>query len=186
MKKKKYVYFVAPLAGLAVFTGVYLNYAGEYQARLDNAAVAQRKAREEKIISENILKRKAVDEAIAAQNVRKKAKADKEARDLEARDRRERAQIAMATARDVATRKIAELRRLEKQVQDNKKEIAKLEVEKKSHMDEQSFIRLYVKKAEANQKQLMAVLQKIEAADRAHEAAVRAAAAAAAAAAKNK
>jgi predicted RNase H-like nuclease (RuvC/YqgF family) len=185
-KKKNLVYFVAPLAGLAVFAGIYMNYAGEYQAKIDNAAAKIRKDREEKIATENILKKKAVEEALIAQAARKKAKEEKEAKDLEERDRRERAQIAMATARDTANRKVAEVRRLEKQVEDTKREIAKMEQEKKSYVDEQVFIKQYVQKAEANHNQLKAVLQKIEAADRAYEEAARAAAAAAAAAAKSK
>ena len=128
----------------------------------------------------------AVEDALVAQEVRKKQKSDKETKELEERDRRERAALAMANARDTSTRKVAEVRRLEKQVEDAKKEIVRIEQEKKSSIDEQAFIRIYVQKAEANQKALAAVLQKIEAADRAAEEAARAAAAAAAAAAKKK
>ena len=32
--KKNYVYFIAPLAGLVVFTGVYWQYASGYDARM--------------------------------------------------------------------------------------------------------------------------------------------------------
>jgi colicin import membrane protein len=185
-KKKNYIYFAAPLVGLLVFTGIYVKYSDSHQARVEASAAAMRKAREDKIVQENILKKKAVEDALAAQEVRKKAKADKEARDLEERDRRERAALAMANARDTATRKLAEVKRLEKQLDDTKREIEKLEQEKKAHMDEQVFIRQYVQKAEANQKALAVVLQKIEAADQAAAEAARAAAAAAAAAAKKK
>lgn len=186
MKKKKYVYFVPPLIGLVLFAGVYWKFAAAHEQREADMRAGMVKAREEKIRAENILKRKAVEDALVAQEIRKKQKAEKEAKELEERDRRERAALAMANARDTATRKVAEVRRLEKQVEDAKKEIARIEQEKKSSIDEQAFIRVYVQKAEANQKALAAVLQKIEAADRAAEEAARAAAAAAAAAAKKK
>jgi hypothetical protein len=183
-RKKNYAYFAAPLAGLAVFAGVYMKYAGAYEAKLEASAATARKAREEKIAMENVAKKKAVEEALAQQEIRKKAKADKEAKDLEDRDRRERAQIAMATARSTADRKLSEQKRLEKQVEDAKREITKLEAEKKGYLAEQEFIKTYVAKAEANQKSLAAVLKKIDDADKAAEDAARRAAAEAAAAAK--
>jgi len=185
-KKKNYVIFAAPMAGMIVFAGIYWNYSEGRQARMEASAIAQVQAREAKILQENTLKRKAVEDALAAQEVRKQAKAEKEARDLAERDRRERAALAMANARDTATRKMAEVKRLETQIEDVKRELAKLEQEKKSHVDEQVFIRQYVQKAEANQKALAVVLQKIEAADLAAVEAARAAAAAAAAAAKKR
>ncbi len=184
--KKKYVYFVPPLIGLVLFAGVYWKFAAAHEQREANMRTTMIKAREEKIRAENILKKKAVEDALVQQEIRKKQKAEKETKELEERDRRERAALAMANARDTATRKVAEVRRLEKQVEDAKKEIARVEQEKKASLDEQAFIRVYVQKAEANQKGLAAVLQKIEAADRAAEEAARAAAAAAAAAAKKK
>ncbi|MSU65148.1 MAG: hypothetical protein EXS38_03370 [Opitutus sp.] len=184
--KKNYVYFVAPLIGLAAFAGVYMSYHSSYEAKEAARFTEMRNAKQEKIRIEALAKKKAVEEAIAAQEVRKKQKAEKEAKELEERDRRERSALARTTAREKANRSSDQVKRLEKQVADNKKEIDKIEGEKKQSIDEQAFIRQYVIKAEANQKALAEVLVKIEAADRAAAENARAAAAAAAAAAKKK
>ena len=89
--KKSNVYFIAPLAGLILFGGVYWKYASTYDARQDALLAQQRKVKEEKIMKENLSKKKAIEDAIAAQNVRKKQKSDKETKEQEERDNRERA-----------------------------------------------------------------------------------------------
>ena len=184
--KKSHVYFVAPLAGLVVFAGIYWKYSSTYEAKLEASAAAQRKVRDDKIMMENLSKKKAIEDAIAAQNVRKKQKADKEAKAQEDSDNRDRAVQARNKAREDARKFADQAKRLEKEVDENKKQIAKLEADKKHSVEEQAFLRQYVPKAEANQKALAAVLEKIAAADKAAEEAARAAAIAAAAAAAAK
>ena len=184
--KKNYVYFAAPLVAVAVFAGIYMSYHDGFEAKEVARFAAIKEAKQEKIRFENLAKKKAVEDAIAAQEVRKKQKSDKEAKDLDERDRRERAALARTTAREKANRASDQVKRLEKQVADNKRETEKIEAEKKVSVDEQAFIRQYVIKAEAHQTALGAVLEKIDAAARAAAEAARAAAAAAAAAAKKK
>lgn len=186
MKKKRNVYFIAPLAGLAIFAGVYWQYHSKIEARETMYKQKQRTEREEKIKRDNESKRSAVEAAVAAQEKRKQEKIAKEAKDQQDKDNREAAIQARSKARE-DSRKIAEqVPRLKKEVEANKKEIAEIEADKKRLADEQEFLKNYVKTAQTNTKALSTVLEKIDAADKAAEAAAKAAAAAAAAAAKKK
>lgn len=186
MKKKSYVYFIAPLVGLVIFAGIYWQYASTYDAKLEAVAKKQRAEREEKIRKENESKKAAVEAAVVAQEKRKQEKAAKEAKDQKDKDDREKAVQARAKAREDGRKFTDQVARLKKEVDLNKKDIAKIEEDKKRSIDEQKFLAEYVKKAEANAQGLSAVLEKIDAADKAAEAAAKAAAAAAAAAAKKK
>lgn len=182
--KKSYVYFAAPLAGLALFGVVYYQYASKFEERQEAMVKAEREKREIKIKQDNELKKKAVEDALLAQETRKKAKAEKEAREQKERDDRERAQQVLAKTKEDSRKLTDTVARLKKEVADNKKDITEIEADKKRSVDEMAFVKEYTKKAESNRQSLSLVLEKIEAADRAAEAAAKAAAAAAAAAAK--
>jgi hypothetical protein len=184
MKKKNYVYFLAPLAGLVIFSAVYWNFSSKYDKELEIKAQAAKAVKDEKLSNENKLKKQAYDEALAASEKRKKERADKQKKDeadadarsaaLEERDRVIREEHRLSTKLESVT----------KEVDLTKKEIADIEETKKKAVDEETFQRTYVKAAEANRQSLTAVLEAIQKADDAAAAAAKAAAAAAAAAAK--
>ncbi len=182
--KKNYVYFIAPVAGLAIFAGIYWNYAADYQVRQENQEKARIEAKNEKIRQENIAKSEAVKAAIEAQDKRKKEKKAREERDAKEKEQRELAMQARTKAKEDVRKYQEQVRRLQKEVEENKKELAKIEEDKKRSVDEQGFLREFVKKAEGNTQNLSGVLERIAAADKAAEDAAKAAAAAAAAAAK--
>ena len=182
--KKSYVYFIAPLVGLGLFAGVYWKYASTYDAKLEAAAAAQRKIKEGKIHDENLLKKKAVEDAIAAQERRKQEKTVKEAKEQEDRDRRDRAVQARNKAREDSRRFADQVKRFDKEIEENKREMAKIEEEKKSSVKELAFLEEIVPKAEANRKALATVLEKIAVAEKAAEEEARRLAREAAAAAK--
>ena len=73
------------------------------------------------------------------------------------------------------------VRRLKKDLEEVQEEVKKIELEKKTLADEQSFLKDYVKRAESNQKYYTDLMDKIAAAEAAR---AKAAADAAAAAAK--
>src|SRR5581483_7959214 len=81
MKKRSYMYFIAPVVALAVFIAIYLKYDAGYEARHDEMERKRVEEKQKKIEAENANKKKAVEEALAQQELRKKAKAEKEARD---------------------------------------------------------------------------------------------------------
>ncbi len=163
--KKKYVYFLAPLAGLILFSAVYGNVSkglaareAAHQAKIEQA----KKDKAEKQARDNA---KAIADALASQEKRKAEKAAKEAKDKKDHDDRTAAVEAQGKAeRD--QRKIADqVKTLEKDVQTEKDAIAKLEVDKTKSIDEQAFLVGYVKQAEENARLLSQVLDKIAAAD---------------------
>lgn len=176
--KKSYVYFIAPVVGVAIFGAVYWKYAAGYEAKIEAMAKKQADERKAKIDKDNEAKRAAVEAAVASQEKRKKEKAEKDARDAKEKEDREQAvQVRNKTQED--SRKFQEtVSRLKREVELNKKEIAAIAEDKKRSLDEQAFLREYVKKAETNTAQLRGVLEKIEAADKAAADAAKAAAAA--------
>jgi colicin import membrane protein len=64
-----------------------------------------------------------------------------------------------------------QVERLEKDVKVEKEAIAKIEEERKRAVEEENFLKTYVKQAEANTKSLAEVIDKITAADAARAAA---------------
>ncbi|MDO8545068.1 MAG: hypothetical protein Q7S40_31895 [Opitutaceae bacterium] len=181
--KKNYVYVIAPVAGLVLFAAVYWKYASGYEEKLVAADKARIEQKNEKIRQENLAKAGAVRAALEAQDKRKKEKRAREERDAKEKEQRELAQQARVKAREDARKFQDQVKRLSKEVEENKKELAKIEEDKKRSVDEQKFQREFVKKAEANTQSLSGVLERIAAADKAAEDAARAAAAAAVAAA---
>ena len=173
--KKSYLYFIAPILGVIIFAAVYWQYASTHEAKLEAAAKQRRIEREQKIAKENELKKEAVTAALKAQEERKKAKAEKEARDAKEKEDREKAIQARSKAREDSRKFADQVVRLKKEIDDNKKEIADIEADKKRSTDEMAFLREYVKKAEANTQSLRAVLDRIEAADKAAADAAKAA-----------
>lgn len=177
--KKSYLYFIAPLIGLAIFGAVYWQYASTYDAKNEAAEKKLRADREEKIRKDNELKKSAVEAAVKAQEERKAAKAAKEAKEQKEKDDRDRAVQVLGKTREDSRKFADQVVRLKKEVEDNKKEIAAIQEDQKRSIEEQKFLQTYVKQAEANTESLKATLLKIEEADKAIVAAAKAAAEAA-------
>ena len=185
--KKSYVYFVLPLLALVVFFfAFYWNAHKDYEAR---AQAVVKKARDERLAK---LEKEAKDREAAVKSaldmqekrrVEKKAREEKESMEKEAREKARQ-------ARDKAGRDSEKLeqqaKRIQKEIEVEKKELVEVQAERKRAADEHGFLKEYVKKAEQNSKSLMGVLERIAAADKAAEDAAKAAEAAAKAAATKK
>lgn len=182
--KKSYLYFIVPLVGLIVFGAFYWNFSANYEKQLEAKVVAEKKVKSDKLLLEAKNREKAIADAVAGAARRKAEREAKETRDREEHDKRVAAVESRDKARADQDKFQKQVDRFEKEIKAEKDLIAKLEEEKKRHVEEESFLREYVKKAEANEKGILAVLEKIDAADRAAEAAARAAAEALKAAAK--
>jgi hypothetical protein len=182
--KKSYVYFIAPLLGLLIFGAVYWQYASTYDARMEATEKRHKEEREKKIRDENEQKKEAVAAAQKAQEQRKKDKADKEARDQKEADEREKAVLARDKAREDSRKFADQVVRLRKEVDVTKADIEEIKKNQQVAATEEEFLRRYVKEAQANRQNLVGVLEKIDAADKAAAEAAKAAAAAAAAAKK--
>ncbi len=163
--KKNYVYIFAPVLALVVFAAIYWNFSKGLAAREEARVAAEEQKKKEKLEKQARDNEKAIKEAIAASEKRKKEREAKEAKDKADKD----ARAAAVEARDKADRdqrKLSEqVTRLEKDVQTEEAAIAKLEADKKKFTDEAAFLRVYVKQAEDNARNLSQVLDKIAAAD---------------------
>jgi len=164
--KKNYVYFIAPLAGLAVFFAIYWNYSAGYEARLENQKKADREELQKKLDEEARGRLQAATEAKKAQDDRKEQKRLKDLKDAEDADRRERAVQARNRALRDADKLAAQVKRLKKDIEDEQTEISKIEEDRKRLVAEQKFIRDYVKKSEDNTRNLLSTLDKVVEADK--------------------
>ena len=179
--KKTYVYYLMPLVLTAIFAIFYTKSARNYESRLAHMDEQKKIERKKKLDEEAVSREKAIADAQALSEKRKREKAEREKRDQEERDRRELAGQELRKAQEDSRKFEDQSKRLHKDIEETKAAIAKIEEDKKQLAEEQRFLRDFVQKAEANTRSMTAVMEKIEAADRA-----RAAAAAAAAQAKKK
>lgn len=161
------IYILVPLIGCLLFGAYYWNFNTKYQAveqaKKDKIA-ADIKA---KALQDEENRKLAYEAAIKAQEQRKKEKEERERMEEEKKkarqdleDRRERAFNERKKFRE-------QVERLKKEVAGVEEEIKKVEAEQKSSLDEQTFLKNYVKQAEANQKYYYDLLDKIDAAEKA-------------------
>jgi colicin import membrane protein len=169
--KKSYIYFLVPLIGLIAFGAVYWNFSAGYEAELAEKARIQREAKEEKLRAEAKNREVAIKDALAAQERRKVEKAAKEAKEKADQEARQAAIEAQNKANRDQLKLAQQVERLEKEIKIEKEAIAKIEGERKQALEEENFLKTYVKQAEANTKSLTEVLDKITAADAARAAA---------------
>ena len=183
--KKSYVYFIAPVLLLAVFFfgfywNAHKNYEDREQAKVKQASDAKRAKLEKGAKDREVAVKSALD-------LQEKRRTEKKARDeREAREKEEREKARQArdkTGRD-AEKLEQQVKRLQKEIDVEKREIAEIQEVRKRTSDEHAFVKEYVKKAEQNAKSLTGVLERIAAADKAAADAAKAAEAAAKAAAK--
>ena len=183
--KKSYVYFIAPLLALVVFFfGFYWNAHKDFQGREDAKVKAIFDQKQAKLEKEAKDREKAVQSAVEMQENRKIAKKARDLREAQAKEEREKARQAREKASRDSDKLEAQVRRIQKEIDVEKRDLAEVQTAKKLHEDEEKFLREYVKKAEANANSLKGVLERIQAADKAAEDAAKAAALAAAADAK--
>jgi len=76
--KKNYVYFIAPLVGVAVFFAIYWNYSAGYEARLAESKKAEQAQIAAKVAQDEADRFKAATDAKKAQDDRKEQKRLKE------------------------------------------------------------------------------------------------------------
>lgn len=183
--KKSYVYFVLPLVALVVFFfGFYWNAHKKFEDREQAAIKKVRDERIAKLEKEAKDREAAVKSALDLQEKRRAEKKERDERETREKEEREKARLARDKAGRDSEKLEQQAKRLQKEIDTEKRELAEVQVEKKRVADEHGFLKEYVKKAEQNAKSLTGVLERIAAADKAAEDAAKAAEAAAKAAAK--
>jgi hypothetical protein len=172
-------YFIIPLIGVLIFGGFYVNFSRGHEAHLAEVKAKADEAKKEKARQQVIDREKAIAAAVEASKLRTEERLKKEKIEEDKKTARQTAEDKRLRANSDKTKLTDQVRRLKKDLEEVQEEIKKIELEKKTLMDEQAFLRTYVKQAESNVKYYYDLLDKIAAAEKA-----RAAEAAAAAAAK--
>jgi colicin import membrane protein len=160
-------YFLVPLIALVIFSGFYWSFKTSYEKKLDDKVVEEKRMHVEQLKVEAKNREKAIQMAVEADKKRREERAAKDAKDKAEKEARQAAYDARSKAMQQQGRLELLARRLSDQVTTLKEEIAKIEEQKKSAQAEQDFLNVYVKQAEANVVSLTAVLDKIEAANKA-------------------
>ena len=163
--KKSQVYIIVPLVALVCFIAYYLSFSREYDRKQMEKAAAIQKDKDDKLQEQNRMRLRAVQEALAQQERRK---ADKAAKDAAEQKKREDRQLAYQN-RDKAQIGISKWReryeRLSKDVSDTKEQIAKINRDKDTLVEQKAFLNRLAEQTEVNVKSLTVVLEKIQKAD---------------------
>ncbi len=169
------IYFIGPIAALAVFAAYTWHFDKEYNANEAAKAAQIREVHDAKMKSEAEARKKAIEEAVLAQKTLKKERADKEAE--EARKKEER-QVAIAK-RDQSFKEQDKLshqvERLKRDIKTEEDAVAKLDATIKATVAEKDFQAQFIVKAKENEAGLADLLTKVDAADQARAAAAAAA-----------
>jgi hypothetical protein len=160
-------YFLVPLIAVILFTGYYWSFKTAYEKKLEDQRQVEKEANIERLKVEAKNREIAIQQAVKADAVRKQQRAEKEAKDKKEKEDRNAAADARGKALREQGRLETQARRLADQVVILKEEIGKIQEQIKSAQAEQDFLNVYVKQAEANVVSLTAVLDKIDAANKA-------------------
>jgi colicin import membrane protein len=172
-------YFIIPFIALGIFIGFYMPFERGYKAKAVAQQARLEEAKKAKAKQEIANREAAIKAAVDAQEKRKKEKEAKDKIEEEKKVARQAAEDKRERAHSDRLKLTDQSRRLKKDLEEVQAEIKKIEEQKKTLIDEQTFLKTYVKQAEANVKYYYDLLDKIAVAEKA-----RADAAAAAAAAK--
>jgi hypothetical protein len=172
-------YFIWPMIGLLVFGAFYWNARAGFAERDRQVAVRKEKDRQDRITQDLLRRKKAIEDAIKAQEERKAARLIKEKKEEDERTARDAmVERRDRTFNDLNRRLRPQLERLKTDADSVKVDIKELELQKKQYVDEETFLRGFVRTAEANVKTYYDLLEKIKVADDARAAADAAARAA--------
>lgn len=172
------LYILIPVIGCLLFGAYFWNFNAEYKAKQAEKVQKALEIAKERQKQEVADRQHAYEAAIKAQAQRKAEREERER--IEEEKKKHRVDLEEKRERAFAERRKnrEQVDRLKKEVAGVEEEIAKLELQKKTHLDEQAFLKTYVKQAEANVKSYYDLLDKIEAAEKARAAAEAAAKAA--------
>ena len=176
--KKKYIYMLVPLCGVIVFCLFYIPFARSYDQKLAQKHKQDLIEQQDKANADAEARRQA---SIEANQNAEKRKAEREAR--AARDKAEQDALAAADAARVKAHNDKqkyeqEVTELTKEIKLEQAALPELQTNKEDALKEQEFLKSYVQQAEANRQEILGLLDKLAAAEKARtdEAARKAAA----------
>ncbi len=172
------VYLIFPLIGTLIFGGFYINFDKSYEAKLAAIKAKAEDEKKDKLKQQVLDREKAIASAVEAQKINKVKREEKERADEAKKVARQDAEDRRVRAYDDRNKFRDQVARLKKELDEVKGSMTKIADEKKRHIEEEVFLKTYVKQAEANVKYYYDLLDKVTAAEkRAAEAAAAAAAA---------
>jgi len=174
------IYIIVPAILLAIFGGFYVQFDKGFAAKEAATKAKHEAEKKEKARKEVAAREAAIAAAVEATKKRAAERAAKEKIEEEKKNARQAAEDQRTKAFSDSNKFADQVRRLKKDLEDVQAEIKKVEAEKKTLVDEQTFLKNYVKQAEANVKYYYDLLDKIALAEKARADAAAAAAAAAA------
>jgi colicin import membrane protein len=166
------IYFIGPIAALAVFAAYTWHFDKAYDANEAAKAAQVREAHDAKIKGEAEARKKAIEEAVLAQKALKKERADKEAEEA----RKKEARVTAIEKRDQSFKEQEksghQAERLKRDLRNEEEAVAKLDASIKATIAEKEFQGQFIIKAKENVVGLADLLAKVNAADQAHAAVV--------------
>lgn len=170
-------YFIAPVVALLLFGGIYGTFRSGHKAREAARQEQVRIEKETKLQAEVAARRQAIDEALVTQAQRKKEREAKETRDKLEKETRQSAIDERDRIFREQDKSARDIQRVKKEIAAEQESLAKIAEARKASVTEQAFLRDFVAKAEANARNLEAVLNQFASAEAARVAAAAAKAA---------
>jgi len=165
--KKKYIYLLVPLCGLIVFCVFYIPFSNRYaqmQVLAHKAEVAKRNQELEQEANDRIKANQVATEAALRRKAEREAKA---ARDKAEKDALDKADAARVKAHNDKQKYEQEVTELTKEIKLEQAAVAELQTNQEDVLKEQAFLKTYVQQAEANRQEILALLDKLAAAEKA-------------------
>lgn len=172
------LYIIIPIVGLLAFVAYYNQFNKGHEAKLEAAKLIVENERKAKVQQEIENREKAIQAAVEAQARRKLEREERDRLAEQKRVDRQTAEDQRARAFSDRNRLADQKRRLERELAEVQNEVKAVEAEKKTLLDEQVFLKDYIRLAEANVKYYYDLLDKIAQAEKARADAAAAAAAA--------
>lgn len=165
--KKKYIYMLAPLVGLIIFCVFYIPFANRYDAQQEAKHKKELADRDAKLMAEAEARRQAIIKANEDADRRKREREAKAARDKADQDAREASLAQREKAFNDQKKYKDQVASLQKEIAAEQKAIAAIEQDKQDALKEQSFLKSYVQQAETNAQNILSLVDKLAAAEKA-------------------
>jgi hypothetical protein len=166
--KKKYIYMLVPLCGVIVFSIFYFPFANHYaeiQVQKHKQEVAERN---QKLEDEAKARQQASIEANLNAEKRKAERDAKLAREKAEEDTLSAADGARVKAHNDKQKYEQEVTELTKEIKLEQAAIADLQNNKEDALKEADFLKSYIQQAETNRQNILGLLDKLGAAEKAH------------------
>jgi hypothetical protein len=165
--KKKYIYMLVPLCGVIVFCLFYIPFARSYDQKLEEKHRQELRDAEAKANADAEAKRQASIEANQNAERRRLEREAKAAREKAEKDALDAADAARVKAHNDKQKHEAEVTELTKEIKLEEAALKELQSTMDDTVKEQAFLKSYVQQAEANRQEILSLLDKLAAAEKA-------------------